>query len=88
MRSNPSLSGEALRIWPFSARARGDNRPDSDVDLVLDIDTSRKFSLLNAIGVEHFVEDNIGLQTGVVVLDRFTDEQFVASLTRDSIAVF
>jgi hypothetical protein len=72
----------------FGSRARGDNRPDSDVDLLLEAEPDRKFSLLDAIGAGHIVEDNLGLQTSVVVLDRFAPAEFVASVERDRVAVF
>jgi predicted nucleotidyltransferase len=72
----------------FGSRARQDNRPDSDVDLVIDIDPHRKFSYLDAIGVGHVVEDHLGFETSVVVLDRFADPKFVATLERDRVAVF
>jgi predicted nucleotidyltransferase len=72
----------------FGSRARGDNRPDSDVDLVLDIRDGTKFSTLDAIGVGHVVEDELGLQSSVVVLDRFADPRVVASIERDRVRVF
>ena len=72
----------------FGSRARGDQRPDSDVDLIVDVAKGRKFSMLDAIGVEHIVEDNLGLQTGVVVLDDYTDSRFAAAVQKDRVAVF
>ena len=57
----------------FGSRARGDNRPDSDVDLIVDVQEGRKFSMLDAIGVCHIVEDSLGFETSVIVLDRYTD---------------
>ena len=72
----------------FGSRARGDNRPDSDVDLLVDVQDEQKFSMLDAIGVSHIVEDNLGLETNVVVLDKYADPSFVASVERDRVAVF
>ncbi len=72
----------------FGSRARGDNRPDSDVDLLLEAEPDRKFSLLDAIGAGHIVQDNLGLQTSVVVLDRFAPAEFIASVERDRVTVF
>ena len=46
----------------FGSRARGDNRPDSDLDLLIDYDRSRKFSLLDQIAAEHFVQDIVGCE--------------------------
>ena len=72
----------------FGSRARGDNRPDSDVDLVIDIQHNRKFSMLDAVGVSHIVEDNLGLESSVVVLDKYPPADFIESLERDRLAVF
>jgi predicted nucleotidyltransferase len=72
----------------FGSRARGDHRPDSDVDLVIDVDPRRKFSFLDAIGVGHVVEDNLGFETSIVVLDRYASPKFVRTLERDRVAVF
>jgi predicted nucleotidyltransferase len=72
----------------FGSRARGDHRPDSDVDLVLDIEKGRKFSMLDAVGVGHIVEDRLGLKTSVVVLDKYAPADFVRSLERDRVPVY
>ena len=71
----------------FGSRARGDNGPDSDVDVVLDIQKGRKFGL-EIVGIHHIIEDNLGLDSSVVVLDKYTDPTFVDRVERDRILVF
>ncbi len=71
----------------FGSRARGDNRPDSDVDLMIDIDPERKFSLVELSGVGLLVEDHIGLPVSVV-MRRSAKPAMLAAGTRDGIAVF
>jgi predicted nucleotidyltransferase len=46
----------------FGSRVRGDNRPDSDIDVLIEIEPDASFSLLNLIDVEHIIEDATGLQ--------------------------
>ncbi|MBR1158941.1 nucleotidyltransferase family protein [Bradyrhizobium elkanii] len=46
----------------FGSRVRGDYRPDSDVDVLVEVEPDAAFSLLNLIGVEHIIEDATGLQ--------------------------
>ncbi|MHC1942765.1 nucleotidyltransferase domain-containing protein [Bradyrhizobium sp. UFLA06-06] len=46
----------------FGSRVRGDYRPDSDVDVLVEVEPDASFSLLNLIGVEHIIEDATGLQ--------------------------
>jgi uncharacterized protein with HEPN domain len=49
----------------FGSRARGDNRPGSDVDLAVEVDEGRKFSLFDLIGVGHLIKDRTGLDANL-----------------------
>ena len=40
------------------SRARQDNRPDSDVDLLIDVDPGRKFSLVEIARIMHAPKDD------------------------------
>lgn len=81
--SKLGVSGLAL----FGSRARGDNREDSDVDLIVDVDGVRKFSLLDLIGVEHAIADRIGLPVSVF-LRRSLDAGIAESARREEMVVF
>jgi predicted nucleotidyltransferase len=72
----------------FGSRSRGDNRPDSDVDLVLDILPGRPFTGLSLGGVYGLIEDRIGMESSLVVLDKYTPERFVTNIREDSVQVF
>lgn len=54
-------SGGAQSLFLFGSRARGDNSPDSDVDLFLDFDPAKRFSLMDLIGLEQMLEHETGL---------------------------
>lgn len=71
----------------FGSRARRDNRPDSDVDLLIDIDEARKFSLIDLVGVAQKVEDHLGLSANIF-MRRSLEPDFVASVRREQIPVF
>jgi len=72
----------------FGSRARGDNRPDSDVDIVVDIEEGRRFGL-EAVGVYHIIEDNLGLATSVVPRSGLADDpEFGRRVANDEIVVF
>ena len=71
----------------FGSRARGDNRPDSDLDVVLDLATNDKFSLLDLIGIEHVIADATGLNANAL-LRRSLDAQFTHTITNDLTQVF
>lgn len=72
----------------FGSRARGDNRRDSDVDLGIEVsDESRRFSLLDMIGVKHVVEDAIGLHADIF-MTRSLDTALRRSAQLDGVDVF
>ena len=46
----------------FGSRVRGDNRADSDLDVLVEVAPDASFSILNLIGAQHIIEDATGLQ--------------------------
>ena len=84
----PVLEQDGVRhLMLFGSRARQDNRPDSDVDVLIDVEPDRKFSLLDMAGVYGHIEDRVGLESSVVVR-RYTPEDFLARIMVDAIPVF
>ena len=71
----------------FGSRARGDHRLDSDVDLAIEVQPGRKFSLIDLVGVGHLVEDKIGLRANMF-MRRSLGPDFVAEIGRDGVEVF
>lgn len=71
----------------FGSRARGDHGPDSDLDVLLDIETNGKFSLLDLIGIEHVIADATGLNANAL-LRRSLDGAFARTIVDDLTQVF
>jgi uncharacterized protein len=71
----------------FGSRTRGEARPDSDLDVLIDIAPGRRFSLLNLSGVGLLIEDATGLPTQVV-LRRSAPPEFKARIAADLAPVF
>jgi predicted nucleotidyltransferase len=71
----------------IGSRARQDNRPDSDVDLVVEVDEARRFSMLDLVGVGHIIEDNVGLPANLF-MRRSLDKSFRRTTARDQVPVF
>jgi len=84
----PKFRDEGVtRLALFGSRARGDNRPDSDVDVLIDVDPTRKFSLLDLVGVGHIIEDELLLD--VHVTEKLGAEpRFMRKVAPDVVEVF
>jgi len=71
----------------FGSRARGDHYPESDLDILIDVERNRKFSLLDLVGVSHVIGDALGLAANVF-MRRSIEPQMVDAIRTDIIEVF
>lgn len=84
----PALRAEGVtHVSLFGSRARGDNRQDSDIDLLVDVDPAKRFSILNLIGVEHIVSDATGMSANAF-MRRSLDDGFRSTIAADLVTVF
>ncbi|MHC8509346.1 MAG: nucleotidyltransferase family protein [Rhodospirillales bacterium] len=67
----------ALRL--VGSVARGDAKPGSDVDVLVDLDPEADLGLMEVIGLKHIIEDHIGFETDVL------RDGFLHPLARDNI---
>jgi predicted nucleotidyltransferase len=54
------------RLSMFGARARGDARPDSDMDLLAAFDDARPLALLDVIRIENLIADLLGQSVDLI----------------------
>jgi uncharacterized protein len=71
----------------FGSRARGDNRPDSDIDLLVEIEPDRKFSAFDWAGLCGKLTDDLGVEANVF-FERSLDPQFRNEIAKDLRRVF
>ena len=71
----------------FGSRARGDNRPNSDIDVLIEVKPDASFSILNLIDVEHIIQDATGLQTQAA-MRRSMPSRFAQRIADDILEVF
>jgi uncharacterized protein len=65
---------------------RGDNRPDSDIDVLIEVEPDTSFSLLNLIGVEHIIGDATGLHAQAT-MRRSLPAEFAQRIADDIVEV-
>jgi uncharacterized protein len=71
----------------FGSRARGDARPDSDLDVLVEVEPDIRFSMLNLIGVEHIIQDATGLAVQAT-MRRSLEPRMAQRIADDIIEVF
>lgn len=89
-RLRPKFEGRGVtHMSLFGSRARGDNRFDSDVDLVIEIsdEADKKFSLLDLAGIYGVIEDELGLESSLL-MRRSLNDSFRWTVGRDQVVVF
>jgi uncharacterized protein len=69
------------------SRARRDNRPDSDVDLVITVDEGKGFSLLDIAHIYGLIEDRLGLESSILTR-RSLDADFLRTIAPDEVRIF
>ncbi len=71
----------------FGSRARGEQRPESDIDVLIDVAPDSRFSLLNLIGVEHIIENATGVPAQAT-MRRSLDPRIAERIADDIVEVF
>lgn len=87
-RLRPALAASGVtHVALFGSRSRGDHRQDSDVDLLIEVEDGRRFSLLDLIGVQHTIGDDIGLPVSAL-MRRSLSGRFKTAIAPDVHDVF
>lgn len=86
--AKPSLTRAGIaHIAVFGSRARGQAKPDSDIDVLIEINPNTKFSLFDLVGVEQTLSEATGLLASAT-MRRSLDPDFRARIDGDIIEIF
>ncbi|WP_051407752.1 nucleotidyltransferase family protein [Mesorhizobium sp. L48C026A00] len=59
----------ATSLYLFGSAARDDAQPDSDLDLFIDYDPARRFSLIDLVGIKQFLEEKMSTEIDITTPD-------------------
>jgi predicted nucleotidyltransferase len=66
----PAIRAEgATALYLFGSAARDEAGEESDIDVFVDVDPSRRFSLLNMSGIRLIIMDEIGREVDITERD-------------------
>jgi uncharacterized protein len=76
-----------VAAYLFGSSARDEARPDSDLDLFIDVAPGRRFSLIDLLKMQHFLEDELGRAIDLTTRDSLHPLLRV-DIERDAVRVF
>ncbi|MBK9982557.1 MAG: XRE family transcriptional regulator [Saprospiraceae bacterium] len=75
------------KAWIFGSFARGDDTPQSDIDVMIDVPSEQKFNLFDLAEVQHQIEQRTNKKVDVVMLKGIRPEM-EKRITQDKILIY
>jgi uncharacterized protein len=87
-RNRTALAARGIRsLAIFGSTARNEARPDSDVDVLVEIEAGRRLSLLDLSDIKFFIGDVLGAHVDLALGDRLRPA-YRSAIEKDLIPVF
>lgn len=77
----------ATSLYLFGSTARDESSKQSDLDLFIDYDPERRFSLIDLVGIKQLLEDAMAIDVDVTTRDSLHPE-LKGDIERSAIRVF
>ena len=82
----PELKARGVtRLAIFGSRARGDHRPDSDLDVLIEVSSTSHFSAVSLVRLERQLSEWLGVETHIAMPQ--TDNAFESRIRGDLIEI-
>ncbi|KRE16978.1 DNA polymerase III subunit beta [Bosea sp. Root381] len=87
------LRAESLRdrgaqaAFVYGSTARDEAREDSDIDIFIDIEPGRKFSLLDLVGMQRYLAEELGVEIDLTTRSSL-HPKLRAEIEREAVRVF
>jgi predicted nucleotidyltransferase len=77
----------ATSLYLFGSSGRNEAGPDSDIDLFVDYDPTRHFSLVDLAAIQHLLEDRLAARIDVTTRDSL-HPRLRKAIERSAVRVF
>ncbi|TIL94837.1 MAG: DNA polymerase III subunit beta [Mesorhizobium sp.] len=77
----------ATSLYLFGSAARDEAQPDSVLDLFIDYDPARRFSLIDPVGIKQFLEEKMSTEIDITTRDSL-HPMLKAEIERSAVRVF
>lgn len=77
----------AQAAFVYGSTARNEARDDSDIDIFIDIEPGRKFSLLDLVGMQRYLSEQIGVAIDLTTRSSLHPE-LRAQIEQEAVRVF
>jgi uncharacterized protein len=86
--AEPELRARGVRTLAlFGSTARGDVHPDSDVDVLVELDMTRHPTLVDLCGMRLLIQERLGCNTDIAIRDDLRPT-YKANIEADAIRIF
>jgi uncharacterized protein len=86
--AEPELRARGVRsLALFGSTARGEAGPDSDVDVLVELDSSKQTTLVDLSGMRLLIEDRLGCRTDLAVRNSLRP-RYRANVEGEAIPIF